>query len=302
MKRRPLSTLCLVALLGLAVAVPGGSTASAEEKRLPLLRQRMTVTTAGTTAYTMVRAPEPFSVKFEDGFSFNLRGRGRIRGFALAQVGERLLETPGLVMLAPGYCMKQGCGSPKHPGGGWGVITGSDETFTLPAGEYLLYVIADGAPLRVRLRLPGLSGSNSLEVEREAEIDIDSFRTHPVSTPEGTFYMGGGFSDMGGGVRGLAMLKVWALRDRQEPPVPFAWGGCAYYEEEPPVADLAFAPGCPGAPHEPFLVYGANAPGYVGSFTALSPVPRGIGGHSSSPAADNAGGAAVWFPMTEALP
>lgn len=303
MRYRSVATLCLAVLFGVAVSATGRSMpAAAEERRLPLLRQRTIVRTGGATAYTMVRAPKPFSVRFEEGFSFNLRGRGRIRGFALAQVGERLLDTAGLVMVAPGYCMKKGCGSPKNPGGGWGVVTGTEGGWILPAGDYLLYVIADGAPLRVKLTFPEFSGNTRIEVRRPAEIDIDSFRTHPVSTPEGSFYMGGGFSDMGGGVRGLAMLKVWALRDTQEPPVPFVWGGCAYYEDEHPLGDLAFAPGCPGAPHEPFLIYGESGPGYVGSFTAFSPVPGGIGGHSSSPAADNAGGAAVWFPMTEALP
>lgn len=264
--------------------------------KIAVLRGR-TVAVADSTSFTTVRVPRAIDIK--DGWTITSHGRGRIRGFVLTQVGENILETPTYAMVFPGYCTTAGCGEPEEQGGGSGFLTGTED-WDLPAGTYRMYVIADSAPVRIELGIAGYSGRTTIPVTEPAAVDFDSFRSHPITTPDGTIYAGGGFSDIGGGVRGFTTAKMWALGS--SPPRPFVTGNCLYYQREHPAPEHAFAPGCPGSGRTPAFFVIPDASGYVAGMTALHPLPYGIGAHSINPLAGSFGGAAVWMPLTEALP
>lgn len=281
----------LVAAVISTIAAP----AAAAAPGVPVLRGH-TVAVAETTSFTTVRVPRPIDIA--DGWKITSHGRGRVRGFVLAQVGEDVLDTPTYAMVFPGYCTTPGCGDPAERGGGSGFLTGTDD-WLLPAGTYRMYVIADDARVEIELRIDGYSGRTRIAATQPAAVDFDSFRSHPMTTPDGTIYVGGGFSDLGGGRRGFTTMKMWALGATSNPR-PFAVGDCVYFQPDHPAPDHAFAPGCPGSGRTPGMFVIPDASGYVHGATGLHPMPYGIGGHSVNTLAGPFGGAAVWMPLTEA--
>lgn len=285
----------LVAVAGALGLAPMTASASPPVP-IPSLAGRTTVL-ASSTSVTTVRLPREIEMPRPNMISFH--GRGRVRGFVLTQRGESMMEAPTYFTVAPGYCGTPGCGRIEAPRGGWSFLTGTP-TGKLPAGEYRLFVIADSADLRVELTIPELRGRTTISPSEPAAIDVDSFRTHPIATPDGTVYTGGGFSDMGGDTRGFALLQMWGHRDAPEPKA-YAWGTCIYREREHPYRDHAFAPGCPGS-KEPQVSYVGNDRGYSLVFTAFDTLPDGMGGHSVTPLNTLAGGVGVWMPLSEALP
>lgn len=52
-------------------------------------------------------------------------------------------------------------------------------TITLPAGDYRLYLIADGGPVTIRLRLNGLKGVTAVTPTVPATVDIESLKRSP---------------------------------------------------------------------------------------------------------------------------
>lgn len=284
------------ALVVTAVSVQVAPAAAAP--KIPVLRGR-TVAVADSTSFTTVRVPRPIDIA--EGWEITSHGRGRLRGLVLTQVGENILDTPTYAMVFPGYCTTAGCGDPEERGGGSGFLTGTED-WNLPAGTYRMYVIADAARVRIEVGIDGYSGRTTIPVTQPAAVDFDSFRSHAITTPDGTIYAGGGFSELGGGVRGFATMKMWGLSNALGSPRPTAFQGCWYYDRSHPAPDHAFLPGCPGSGRTPGLHVIPDGSGYVYGLTALHPMPYGIGGHSVNAASGPFGGAAVWMPLTEALP
>jgi hypothetical protein len=65
-------------------------------------------------------------------------------------------------------------------------------SWILPAGDYWVYVVADGSPVTATLRLPGLTGSSTLRPTRS----VDALLVEPPSTltpsPAGPAFSAGG--------------------------------------------------------------------------------------------------------------
>jgi hypothetical protein len=290
------SVLVGISLVAVLTAAPAA--AASPPPPVPVLRGRTTVVAVNdTTAFTTVRVPRPIDVG--EGWEITSHGRGRIRGFVLAQAGEDVLETPTYAMVFPGYCTTPGCGDPEEQGGGSGFLAGTVD-WSLPAGTYRMYVIADSARVRIELAIDGYPGRTTIPVAKPAAVDFDSFRSHPITTPDGTIYVGGGFSELGGGRRGFTTMKMWAMGGASDPR-PFAYGECLYFQRDHPAPEQAVAPGCPGSRRTPTMFVIPDASGYVHGATALHPMPYGIGGHSVNTLTGPFGGAAVWMPLTEAL-
>lgn len=276
-----------------AVSVTAGPAAAAP--RVPVLRGHTTVT-ADSTTFTTVRLPRDVE-GFEE-IETTLHGRGRVRGLVLTEVAENFSDAATYVTVAPGYCTTPGCGDEENEYGGWSFLLYRGGV--LPAGTYRLFVIADGAPQRVELRIEGLRGRTSITPKNPALVDLDSFRHHPISTPDGPVWMGGGFSELGGPSRGFALLEMWGYSDVPAPR-PYTWGTCVYWEREHPAPDRAFAPTCPGS-EQPQTHFVDAARGYVAALTAFGDLPYGMGGYSVVPLTSRHGGVGLWMPLTEALP
>jgi hypothetical protein len=281
----------LVTALAAVGLGPAAGASPVPARRAPVLRGK-TVVVADRTSVATVRIPietDPFE------WDIRLHGRGRVRGLVVTQRGESTWDTPTFFTVSPGHCHTAGCGQPETERG-WSFLTGRGD---LPAGEYRLFLIADGAPMQANIAIPGLTGSTRIALTEPAAADVDSFRTRALATPDGMVYTGGGFSEMGGDTRGLALMEMWGYRERTEA-YPYGWGLCLYWERSHPAPDHAFAPGCPGGQPDAWHV-GADR-GYALAMSAFDRLPFGMGGYSVMPLTSNAGGVGLWMPLREALP
>lgn len=299
--RLTITAIMTAAAVGLgpaAGAAPREAAAPSASPRISVLRGHTTVTAEATSVMT-VRLPKPF--KILDGIETRVAGGGRVRGFVLTQRAENFKDAATYIAAAPGYCTTPGCGDAEKETRPGSFAMAYDGVF--PPGTYRLFVIADGAPVRVEVEIDGLRGSTAITPTEPAVADVDSFRQHAISTPDGPVWMGGGFSDLGGPSRGFALLEMWGYSDDVPAPEPYAWGTCFYYEREHSNPDRAFAPTCPGSEEEEAHTYYVDvARGYVASFIAGVELPYGMGGYSIVPLTSRHGGVGLWMPLTEALP
>lgn len=281
-------------LAAAAVSLTAGPAAAAP--RVPVLRGHTTVT-GDATSVTTVRLPKAIDPIF--GMSVTFSGAGRVRGLVLTQRGESVFETPTYATVAPNRCPAAGC--PDEGVRGAGFFTGVDRR-ELPAGEYRMFLIADGAPIRANVVIEDLSGETTIAPKEPAEADVDSFQTRRLTTPDGTVYVGGGWSEMGGQSRGFAAMLIWGDRNVVEPR-PWAFGVCEYFfTRDHPAPEHAFAPGCPGSTGVPNVTVGTEGPGYVLSYFARDTLPYGLGAYSVVPQAAENEGVGLWMPLGEALP
>lgn len=118
---------------------------------------------------TPVRILEPVTVE-GDPFSnddVSYSGPGRVVGLALAEEGGSLRKASELVSVRWSFCGEPGC--EPDPGEVTELTTSSDfrgKTWEIPAGDYRLYLTADGEPVDVALRLHGLAGTTRLRPSR----------------------------------------------------------------------------------------------------------------------------------------
>jgi hypothetical protein len=168
---------------------------------------------------------------------------------------------------------------------------------TLPAGNYHLFLIADGAPARVTIPFGGRGGTTTLSPSEPADVHIET--PEPVgrlsNKPPVNFSAGATRSFSGEG--GAVDFIMWA-----EEPLPnekSEMGSCLYQGYPPPPRALAYEDGCAGrgdwAPvlsgngpvgkgHGPLGVQGDYESGYLGGWV-MAPRTWSVGGyiHSAGP-------------------
>lgn len=180
--------LCLAALVAAALVAPAAA-------RSPLER----VTLGGVNVVSgerltgmPVHIPRPTSIE-ADPFSnddVSYSGPGRIVGLALVEEGVPLRKAHEVVSVRWSFCGKPGCR--PDPSDDTEITTSSDfrgKRWEIPAGDYMLYLIADGAPVEVTLRLAGLAGTTSL---RPAILTAGAISapTATVPDPAGHLFLG----------------------------------------------------------------------------------------------------------------
>jgi hypothetical protein len=163
--RRTTSILASIGLVALAGVAAGTGPASA---RSPLERVTLggvNVISGDHIAGMSVHIPRPTSIE-GDSFSnddVSYSGRGRIVGLVLVEEDTRLSKAAELVSVRWSFCGKPGC---RPRGDDVEEITSTSDwrgkRWEIPAGDYRLYLVADGAPVDVTLRLKGLEGRTSL--------------------------------------------------------------------------------------------------------------------------------------------
>jgi hypothetical protein len=155
-----------------------------------------------------------------------VQGRGRLTAVLLKRDGG--FNEPMLRSVRLGFCGKPGC----TPAAFYDVSTiytprsGIGFKGVLPAGRYRLYIVTDGAPVRYRLLLPGLSGTSTL---RPQESTVGSVvETRPtMSLPEAApLLFSGGSSHHFGKQGGFNATLVW--KTLLAPAVPSAAAVCIY--------------------------------------------------------------------------
>lgn len=144
-----------------------------------------------------------------------------------------------------GQCSERGC-APRD-----GVVNfqqpgtyapGNDDARgTLAAGDYRLFLIADGEPVRVKLVLDGLDGRRRILPKAPAPVDLKTPTPHFAQLQGPSYFAAGDTFD--GGERGIA-VSMLSLRSAIDP-VPSEYGMCGFYRTTVNLPDaVAYGPHC----------------------------------------------------------
>jgi hypothetical protein len=177
-----------------------------------------------------------------------------------------------------------------------GYIQDLSGNYTLAAGSYVLYVITDGAAATITMNLQGVSGSNSLSVQRATPHTVDAVLTNQAI---------GGSTVSAQGAKSYAVSGPTAflaryLNVQQPSQVASAAAACLWDGTPPPEASSQ--PFCPGATEKaqtnPTL---ATQPSY--HFALLTgPVGSGTYGQGGYAVSASSGGTlsivGLWLTLT----
>jgi len=224
--------------------------------------QGTTVITGSSSAAEHVQLPmaTTFTLTATQSSDVRIAGSGRVVGFVLTQGAG--LSGISILAVKINECWTAGCAPARGASqfvevSSNGIVddggnTGS--TYTLPAGEYTLTLLADSAPVTATLTLPGVPGSVTLSPTGSPDVTVAS--ATPTSTPENNFYAAGSGATLGenGGwtLDLLDFVTVQAMHDD---------GGCLM--DSPPADGVYAPPDCnPGGGRTPsFIVLPFPMPG-----------------------------------------
>jgi hypothetical protein len=205
-------TRCLAAAL---LAVSALTAAPATAAPAPLTLGGTVTMTASAPYARAVVLPRDVTVHWSD-WTISTTG-GRYAGFVLRADGRG--ARPLASGLRPGDCATRGCRRPAWSGTfTWDFVYGAGaqpgdgpDAGTLPAGRYHLYLVTDGAPVTVRLRLPGLRGSTSVTGGSPAAVTVQSPAAATYDPPAtGTRYSAGVVHQPRSG-DGYVILSGWKI-------------------------------------------------------------------------------------------
>lgn len=220
-----------------------------------------------------------------------IEGGGRLVGFALVKEGNRNTGRPPTLFGGEVRgCARRGCRGGPISGFLVGFGLGPDQE--LPAGNYRLYVVTDGAPVKIDLEFENLEGRTNLAPAHAAAAKLVSLRARGRGHRTDSVYAGGAYG-IAAGSRGIALL---GLSLRAPAHVLTAYGKCIY-EERPPEG-TAFLPGCPN-PSPTFGVAPQPATDYSLQTLSIEPdLPEAMGiWYSSVAKLRSVIGLAVWLPL-----
>ena len=228
-----------VVLLLAAIAIPGRATAA----EAPELLAGTTVIVGDQAAVMRVRAPAAFSLAGERVLNpdVTIDGEALYAGVVLA---SEALDGPRLVAGGPETavsCTVDPCTASRltYVDATTDPIDGSSRRF-MPAGDYLLFLITDGTPVRITLRLAEL-GDGTVELAPHAAVAPSLVRLAQPSSPAGNFSWVAGESQ-DAGERGVVIS--WHVLLWLSPHVASQIQNCTYLGAPDPT--LAFETGCPG--------------------------------------------------------
>lgn len=238
-------TAALAALVALAPLLPVGSAARPVPRRVTLGAKN--TFTASVTSGIRVRVPVPVSFDVGiDSRSVRVEGAGRMAGYVLVEDDADILDRVTLMTTYSRFCGRPGCDSaePFFWHGGTNVPRDEESGVrTLPAGDYILYVIADQTPVTVTLRFEGLRGERTVALTRPADAGILLPRVRATVGPtRSAYWFGEEVEFTGSSGIAIPMLRFrtgHAFSNRRE---------VCYYAGGPAVPEsVAYAPKCPGA-------------------------------------------------------
>jgi hypothetical protein len=173
-----------------------------------------------------------------------IQGRGRMVGFVLTQTPVDELDREFVFGGRADFCPGEACSSSDtFQFMGASSASGADpaNSVVLPKGRYLLYLIADGAPVSIRLRLHGLGGGVKLSPSApvSASISMPTAETEMVAPENKAYWFGDSAS-----IDGDAGLLIGGLSVDTTEWVQGAYGSCVQRDlREPP--KVAYSIACP---------------------------------------------------------
>jgi hypothetical protein len=222
-----------------------------------------------------------------------ITGDGRVvaavltRGVASGEIGSG----PSIYLWSLGRCAERACATSGFRTT-WlfsqNLAEAADGRRVLPAGNYRLYLVADGAPARVRIDFPELSGRRKLSPSRPVRDELHTVEPLSAEDEEGNVYYGGAHAPFDG--PGFALGGLWLDGEGSDTQA----GSCVYETRMPPPGDAAFAPPCPTADVSTisFASGDYNEVGYVG--LGVLPLAMGLW-RKAADTTRNAGGLTLWL-------
>lgn len=181
-----------------------------------------------------------------------IRGKGRFVGFALRDLQSQRSD-PLVVAGRYAPCRRPGCVGGDRlstilPGEGDVRFDGSGEDvpryLELGAGDYRLYLIADGARAEVKITLLGLSGERLFEPKSRATFfEAKTPEAQPQLSGEGSSYAAGDSFYAGGEGFFMTLLLLGGSDLGQ-----LDWGICNYRGPTAPPNQLGYGRHCSAAP------------------------------------------------------
>ncbi len=240
-------------LLSLTVAAsvlaPAAATGATTRSSAPPSVAGTTTIVGDSTAAMRVDLPRRASLNRKSGPNPDIRisGDGRLIGVVLTKDNVTDYNRETFQAVRFGYCAERGCSPAKtsdqlvstRPGDG---EPDPEGTIVLEPGSYLLYLIADGAPVTVELRFHGLEGSTVMRLAGKAHSGlVMPTAANSTTTPgDDTFWYGEEVD-----IKGAAGIIIAVLRMDVENWVDIHYGDCAY-EGTRPANPVAYSPVCPG--------------------------------------------------------
>ncbi|MDQ3986890.1 MAG: hypothetical protein M3280_10405, partial [Actinomycetota bacterium] len=249
--RRLMASLLAVVTCAVLPGAGGTPVAAAPARKVPLLARHNVI--AGDRMATMgVRLARDIQVPLTNkGLDdiIDVRAAGQASGFLLE--GHNLRHPDGWPLFGywqMAFCKTTDCKPERRKHTPFGTLMASGavddpdapKVLSLPQGDYTLHVVADRAPVRVDVELPGLKGRRTFR-PRDA-------KAGGLLTPrKGEFNDSGRFVYSQGNrvdFNKFAALGITAVRIRTDANVSQEVGHC-FYQNEPPAPPIGFAPGCP---------------------------------------------------------
>lgn len=185
---RRTARLYLFAAAALAAAtVTAPSSSAAPAAPAPAAVAGVTTVTGSKAAYVDVRVPRQAALRdpmFDEGrpSDVQISGDGRFVGFVLVSKDRKFVLYGGKI---PEEFNKSKSFLRLHLGG---EEVGQD--VVVPAGDYRLYLLADGKPAKATLRLKGLTGTRALAPTRPADYQLTVPEPDVETSPRAVFAAG----------------------------------------------------------------------------------------------------------------
>lgn len=236
------AAILVVALLG--ALVPRPSIASPVPSPAPRIRthvvDRSVSFFASETSRARIRFERP--IPWTQVPHVHVHGQGRVYGFIMRRTGSYEQEAfrPYYKWVGSATCDTRACETDpaEHPG-----IAASSHGSPVEklSGTWDVYVMADGAPVRVDFVVAGSRGRDEVRVTERVPSEVQTFTPTLHESASHTFYSGGGFTTLDDS--DFAQSVVWVMG------APYAASVatlCSYMSEDEAPAEGAFLPQCPG--------------------------------------------------------
>ena len=189
-----------------------------------------------------------------------------------------------------GMCSKRGC---KTRAGDLPLLTVCFCRGRNLSGVRELYVIADGAPVTVTLKLLGSESRSHIRASGYVPSQVKSLEARVEDSNGRRVYSVGDFTSLS--EPGFGFVGLWAISD---PHAATAVGECLYYGDDLAVPEtVAFLPGCPTGHGHPSAFVDADA-GRGGASLASSALGdlQGLGGwYTTAGTVKRSGAVALWL-------
>lgn len=280
------SVILGAALMSPATAGPSGTSS------VLALRGRNLIT-ASSFSVVEVRIPKTVRISDEwgDNPDISVNGGAGLSGLILRRPGSEEFVLMALRLPRGGAFGQEGVEIVYTPSGG------TEQGVQLDAGIYDLYVIGD-SKTRATLTLPGLSGSATIRAVRPTDGRLKSLTERITAPPPAAVYSagdGGSLSYRGMTFFALAFTgQAWAAGN---------YGACVHRGGEQAPPEIRFAPWCPAAAEDGFIVLADDSVVrlqhrtiFFGSVIGLPPDEWAVTTWSTGAAAiDTIDSAAMWL-------